>query len=194
MRFAYADPPYPGKARRYFRNEPDYAVEVDHHELIASLASSGYDGWALSTSRDALRELLPLCPERAIVCPWVKPIGASTRTFGLHNAWEPLIVVGGRQRQPGRRDWLCAQPARHGGTLAGRKPIAFVHFLWECLGAAPGDELVDLFPGTGIVSRGWEALSLAGADDASPKASGDTRKVVAASARDLAQAARDLDL
>lgn len=50
MRFAYADPPYPGLAARYYADQPTYAGEVDHAALVASLEASGYDGWALSTA------------------------------------------------------------------------------------------------------------------------------------------------
>jgi hypothetical protein len=161
-RFAYADPPYPGRAHRYYSDQPTFAGEVDHAALIASLAAANYTGWALSTAVDALRDLLPLCPREARVCAWVKPIAASPLTHGLHNTWEPLIVVGGRRLRPGKRDWLCAQPARFGGDLPGRKPIAFCAFLFDALGMLPGDELVDLFPGTGIVSKAWgEASSVA---------------------------------
>ena len=164
MRFAYADPPYPGRARRLYGCD-----EVDHARLIAFLLERFPDGWALSTAEDALRDLLPLCPPPPLthVCPWVKPIAPSSRTHGLHTCWEPLIVVGGRRRPPGRRDWLRAQPARFGGTLVGRKPLAFCAWLFDCLGAVAGDELVDLFPGTGIVGRAWAQVSPAAADDAS---------------------------
>jgi len=37
LRLAYADPPYPGKARLY-RDHPDYGGEVDHAALLARLA------------------------------------------------------------------------------------------------------------------------------------------------------------
>lgn len=154
---AYADPPYPGHSDLY-RDQPEYAGEVDYPELIESLEAL-FDGWALSTSEDSLRWILPLCPRTAHVYPWVKPIGVSSRTFGRHNAWEPLIVVPGRKLRPGFRDWLLAQPARHGGTLIGRKPIAFCIFLFRCLGLCRGDTLVDLYPGTGIVSRAWREVS-----------------------------------
>lgn len=173
MRMAYADPPYPGKAKRYYQHEESYAGEVDHAALIASLEYS-YDGWALSTSAEALREVLPLCPPRARVCPWVKPIGAAPATYGLHNTWEPLIVVPGRELQPGKRDWLLAQPARFGGTLPGRKPTTFIAWVFGLLGLLPGDEFVDLFPGTGVVGACWRELSQAAHGDVSLKASGDT--------------------
>lgn len=158
LRFAYADPPYPGRAKKYYGDQPSFAGEVDHRALIASLAA-GYDGWALSTAADALRAVLPLCPPEARVCAWVKPIGAAPATWGLHNCWEPLIVVQGRRRRPGLRDWLSAQPARGGGSLPGRKPISFIAFLFDALGMSPGDTLDDLFPGTGVVGRAWAEAS-----------------------------------
>ena len=160
LRFAYADPPYPGTARKYYRDQADYAGEVDHAALVASLLQGGYAGWALSTSPRALTALLPLCPAGARVCAWVKPQGASPLTYGIHNCWEPVLVVSGRHRRPGVRDWLSALPARGGGQLPGRKPIAFCAWLFQLLGMRPGDELVDLFPGTGIVSAAWRELSL----------------------------------
>ncbi len=179
MRVAYADPPYPGKAWMY-RAEPTYGGEVDHPALIARLVAEFPHGWALSTSARALRWLLPLCPPEVRVCPWVKPHAPAKATFGLHNCWEALLVVGGRQLPPGRADFLSALPARREGTLPGRKPIAFCAWLFGCLGLQPGDELVDLFPGTGIVSRAWGALSLGAGEtgrlstgDASPEYSRD---------------------
>lgn len=164
-RVAYADPPYPGRAWRFYRS-----AEVDHAELLREL--EGFDGWALSTSADALAEVLPLCPAGVRVCAWVKPIGAAPKTRGLHNCWEPLIVKPARALRPGRRDWLEAQPARGNGKLAGRKPLAFALWLFGVLGLQAGDELTELFPGTAIVSRVWASLTPAA--DTSPTAAGDT--------------------
>lgn len=159
-RFAYFDPPYPGLARKYYRNEPTYGGEVDHAALVQRAESVGLTGWALSTSEAALRDVLPLCPLGARVCPWVKPHGVPRATHGIHNAWEPLIIVRGRQRPPGKRNWLSALPARGGGTLPGRKPIAFAAFLFTMLGMLPGDDLIDVYPGTGIISRAWRAFTV----------------------------------
>lgn len=157
MKFGYADPPYPGLAAAYYKDQPTYAGEVDHSELIPSLVDR-YDGWALSTSAEALRLVLPMCPASVRVCAWVKPIGVSSKTHGLHSTWEALIVSPGRSLQPGKRDFLYAQPARGGGELIGRKPLKFCGFLFEALGMLPGDDLDDLFPGTGIVSRAWKEI------------------------------------
>lgn len=159
LAFAYADPPYPGLARRYYGREKTFAGEVDHRRLVRDLERGGYAGWALSTSSKALREVLPLCPPGARVCAWLKPIGVPAATAGLHSTWEPLIVVGGRQVRPGVCDWLRAMPARGWGSLQGRKPVAFCAWLFDCLGMQPGDVLEDLFPGTGMVGRAWREAS-----------------------------------
>lgn len=167
LRFAYADPPYPGTAKKYYGDQSDYAGEVDHASLVAGLVRGGYAGWALSTSARSLGDILPLCPKEVRVCAWVKPGGAPPATFGLHGLWEPLIVLQGRRLRPGRPDRLVAHAARGGGTLPGRKPVAFCGWLFECLGMLPGDELVDLYPGTGIVTSSWNEISRGSARDAS---------------------------
>jgi hypothetical protein len=175
---AYADPPYPGKSRLY-RDQPTYGGEVDHAELISRLEREYPDGWALSTGAYALRDVLPLVPPwpEHRVCPWVKPHNPNAKAHGLANTWEPLIVVRGRQEQPGKRDWLRAHAARFGGDLVGRKPLAFAAWLFDCLGLDPerGDELDDLFPGTGVIGGAWRSLvadaSPGSASDASPTTS-----------------------
>lgn len=158
LRVAYADPPYPGFARSLYG-----MPEVDHGALVSLL--QGFDGWALSTSAAALQNVLPLCPKGARVCAWVKPHGACPLTYGLHNCWEPVIVVPARHERPGRRDWLSALPARGGGKLPGRKPLAFCAWLFSLLGVRPGDDFSDLFPGSGIVSRAFDELCRSGAED-----------------------------
>ena len=50
VKFAYADPPYIGQAKRHYSHDPNCA-EVDHAELIAQLCSEFPDGWALSASK-----------------------------------------------------------------------------------------------------------------------------------------------
>ena len=139
-----------------YKGHPDYAGEVDHAALIASLRSS-YDGWALSTSADSLQDLLPLCPKGVHVAAWHKPLAAQATTRGMHNVWEPVIVWPARELRPGIADALRALPARGGGDLIGRKPLKFCGWLFGLLGALPGDDFVDLFPGSGVVGRAWSA-------------------------------------
>lgn len=170
LRLGYGDPPYPGTARKYYRDEPTFAGEVDHAALIAKLVT--YDGWALSTSAKALCQVLPLCPPGTRIAAWVKPHGVSAKTRGPHSVWEPVLYVPARWRQPGFPDALVAHPARHGGTLPGRKPRRFWAFLFQLLGAAPVDTFDDLFPGTGGGQRHWLAVAAGasppGQDDESP--------------------------
>lgn len=150
MRFAYADPPYPGNAHRY----PEKA-EVDHGQLIRDLVDQFGDGWALSTSSVSLRPILALCPVDVRVMAWVKPFAVFKPNVGVAYAWEPIIVRGGRRRGrdvPTVRDWVSANITLRKG-LVGAKPEPFAHWLMDVLNVQAGDELFDLFPGTGIVSR-----------------------------------------
>lgn len=164
MRFGYADPPYPGLARRYYD-----CAEVDHAELVDRLVREFPDGWALSTSAKALPMVLRLCPDDVRVCPWVN----GERRSLAHRprvAWEPLIVCGGRERviepQEPCPDVLVYSGRQHShpDALVGMKPAAFGEWLFRMLGAAPGDELVDLFRGSGAIERAWR-LFVAAADD-----------------------------
>ena len=163
LRLAYADPPYPGRAWRY-RGHPDYAGEVDHAALIRRLA--GYDGWALSTSAEALPGVLALCPPGVRVAAWHRGERPTASRWPLH-AWEPVIYAGGRQiigdrLQPRRVDSIvCGVAAVTSlpGRVIGAKPAAVCRWIFDLLGAAPGDTLDDLFPGSGAVTRAWAACT-----------------------------------
>jgi hypothetical protein len=167
MRFAYADPPYPGQARRYYKDHPDYGGEVDHAELIDSLQDQFPDGWALSTSASALQSVLALCPDGIRVCAWTKPMSAMfAYSVSVQYSWEPVLLMGGRDRRgrnPVVRDWLAISPdgytwrSKPESHVIGAKPRGFCYWVFDLLGALLGDELVDLFPGSGAVGRAWRA-------------------------------------
>jgi hypothetical protein len=161
-RFAYADPPYPGKAGYYAEAE-----EVDLFELIRQLEGEYPDGWALSTSAAALREVLPMCPASTRVCVWrrrTRP-GRSKRAL---SAWEPLLVVGGRELQAERPQEVLDVLDYRGrydafpGAMVGMKPPEFAVWMFSQLGAEPGDQLDDLFPGSGAISRAWDLYTSLG--------------------------------
>jgi hypothetical protein len=226
LRLAYADPPYPGLSKRYYGEHPDYAGEVDHAALIASLVE--FDGWALSTSAKSLPAVLALCPPGVRVAAWVRG-ERPTKAHGPLNAWEPVIFSGGRASSPtaaahdasrvtratrrGDHDdastraaatrsgeirdasfppaervaqGLCntrrATPAttlQVGGMgrrvdvliagstprltdprrVVGAKPAVFCRWVFDLLGAQPGDLFVDVFPGSGGVARAWEIFA-----------------------------------
>lgn len=163
LTFGYADPPYLDLSRKYYRHRASYAGEVDHEKLIADMTGmvreKVWAGWALSCSSKSLKQLLALCPDATDVCPWGKPIGVPPVTYGRHTTHEIVLVFGGRKRRPGVRTFLYAAPAKRGGDLPGRKPVAFAAWLFDLLGMQPGDQLVDLFPGSGVISRAWAERS-----------------------------------
>lgn len=160
LRLAYADPPYPGCAKRYYGKEATFKGEVDHEVLLAELIT--YDGWALSTSRKALRDILALCPPDAIPCPFIKTKGAPI-SRGPGNIHEYVIVVPGRYRQPGPPDaFVGGVPRQEGAYLMGRKSISFANWIFQLLGASPVDRLHDLYPGTGIIEKCWKEFCRAG--------------------------------
>ena len=154
---AYADPPYIGQARKHYRHDPRCA-EVDHRDLIACLTRD-YEAWALSCSSPSLQEILSYCPDTVRVGAWVKPFCSFRPGINPAYAWEPAVFYGGRPR--GRelltvRDWVSVcSPLQRG--LAGAKPDQFCFWLFEMLGLQAEDSLVDLYPGTGAVTRAWEA-------------------------------------
>lgn len=155
IKAAYADPPYPGQARKHYRNQP-LCAEVNHAALIATLCDQ-YDCWALSTSSTALQAVLALCPPDVRIGAWVKPFASFKPGVNPAYAWEPVIIWGGRswgRDVPTVRDWVAANITLRRG-LSGAKPAAFCQWLFRFMGLRPGDELHDLYPGTGIVSRQW---------------------------------------
>lgn len=165
-RFAYADPPYPGNAERLYGWHPDYAGEVDHGELVARLVDEFPDGWALSTGAVNLRAVLPLCPGDVRVGAWVKPMLGMKPSASVQYGWEPVIFRGGRPRELADgilRDWISVSPPQHKrvGGIIGMKPRAFCFWVFDMLGARPGDEFADLFPGSGVVGEAWHAFQSA---------------------------------
>jgi hypothetical protein len=160
LRLAYADPPYPGKSG-YYKDHRDYAGEVDHVALLARLGT--YDGWALSTSAEALPQVLGLCPVGVRVAAWHRGPRVNTEATWPLNAWEPVIYHGGRQLAGTLRTDSIVHGAAPLRTLPSRvigaKPPAVCRFIFELLGAGPGDLLDDLFPGSGAVTRAWQAYT-----------------------------------
>ena len=153
MKFAYADPPYIGQAKKRYSHDSRCA-EVDHTELIQHLVSDYPDSWALSLSSPSLKHIIALCPDDVRVMAWVKPFCAFKANVNPAYAWEPVIVHGGRKRtreQVTMRDWISEVITLRKG-LCGAKPKEFCYWIFDVLNVQQGDILDDLFPGTGIVS------------------------------------------
>ena len=169
MKFAYADPPYIGQARRHYSHD-ERCAEVDHAELLARLKP--YDGWALSLSSPSLEEIMHLC--RQVIGKDVVRVGGWFKPFAIYKpnvnpgyTWEPVIFVPGPRKrartEPTTRDWVEAEDVdcvRANITLkkglAGAKPEPFCRWLPDLLGMTPTDAFDDLYPGTGMVTRVWE--------------------------------------
>lgn len=164
MRFAYADPPYLGVARKRYPEHPEswvYDTVEGHSQLIDRLVSEYPDGWALSMASNNLRDLLPRCPTDVRVMAWCKPFTTFFPNVPVAYAWEPVVVRGGRKRpksEPTIRDYITASsPVVRGKGFIGRKPPEFSWWLFEVLGMQQADELEDIFPGSGGVGEAWVA-------------------------------------
>lgn len=163
MRFAYADPPYLGCCQRYAHYHPEGNCWNDldtHARLIVELVEAFPDGWALSASAPSLKQLLPLCPDDVRIAAWVKPFAAFKANVRNAYTWEPVILRGGRlsSKDGARvtRDHLTTEEPealRESITLkrglTGVKPARFNRWVLDMLGYVEGDEVVDLFPGSG---------------------------------------------
>lgn len=171
-RIAYADPPYPGQSKRHYGDHEDYAGEVDHALLARDL--TGYDGWILHTSAPALHHVqmcLADTGERPIdpdsfrgggtyrVCAWVKPFAAFKKNVPVAYAWEPVLIKACRKPIVDgaiiMRDFVSEGITMQRG-LTGAKPEAVCRWAFHVVGAEPDDHLIDIYPGSGAVTRAWE--------------------------------------
>jgi len=175
VRLAYADPPYLGCCALYGHFHPDGRCWDDvatHEALIRRLGVGFPDGWALSASTPSLRSLLPLCPPDVRIGSWVKSFCAFKRGVRPAYAWEPVIFRGGRNpanghkhppppkggKQTTPKDFVVAPITLKKG-LTGAKPEAVCNWVLSLLGFQPGDEVVDLFPGTGAMGHAVAAAA-----------------------------------
>jgi hypothetical protein len=158
VRLAYADPPYLGSCKLYgHRHEEPWGcwdwvtTQVD---LLQRLRT--FDGWAMSLSTPSLRFLLPESPRETRVASWVKPFAAYKANVRIAYTWEPVLFMPGRNSSkdgaPVGRDHL-SEPITLQKGLTGAKPERFCRWIADLLGYVDGDELVDLFPGTGVMTR-----------------------------------------
>lgn len=157
LRFAYADPPYIGCAQLY-PEHPESCCWNDpimHVDLMREM-DADYDGWALSCHEPSLRHLAaPASELGARIAVWVKPFAAYKRNVRIAYTWEPVIWKRAAERREGDpvgRDHLSCPITLQRG-LTGAKPEAFCRWLLVMLGWQVGDEVVDLFPGTGVMGR-----------------------------------------
>ena len=159
VKFAYADPPYLGCCGLYdHRHEPPWGCWDDpaEHRALMFHMNRHFDGWAMSLSAPSLRDLLPQALADVRVAAWVKPFAAYKANVRIAYTWEPVIFQPGRDSSkdgaPVGRDHL-AEPITLKKGLTGAKPERFCRWVADLLGYVEGDELVDIFPGTGVMGR-----------------------------------------
>ena len=158
LRLGVGDPPYPGKAHLY-RDHPDYGGEVDHASLLQELDT--FDGWVLATSAEALPRVVSLASryDGWRVAAWVRG-GRPGRRAGPVSSWEPVLYKPARavphRDQPDDSLVFTSRPRTSDpDRVIGAKPSAWWAWIFRLMGARSGDELVDLFPGSGGGMRAW---------------------------------------
>jgi hypothetical protein len=155
VRVIYADPPYLGRCRYYGHRHERWGCfdELDTHRALLDYLGT-FDGWACSCSSTSLADLLPLVPG-ARVGAWVKPWTPYRPGQRVNYAWEAVLFVSARADGIGGRDFVVEQATRRGHRrhgLIGAKPDRVCRWIADLLGYVDGDELVDLFPGSGSMS------------------------------------------
>lgn len=156
MKLAYADPPYLGCARLYPEHPESYLWDDPQtHAALLGRLEADYDGWAYSATSTTLATLLPLAPP-CRVAAWVKPFAAFKANVRIAYTWEPVLFKPARDSSkdgaPVGRDHLSQVITLKRG-LTGAKPEKFCRWVLDLMGHMAGDEVVDLFPGTGVMSR-----------------------------------------
>ena len=172
MKLAYADPPYLGCCKLYDHYHPDGRCwdYIETHKALADRLIGEYDGFALSLTSQSLPSIAPMFRDVARTAAWVKPFAAFKRNVRIAYTWEPVIFSPGRDSStdgaPVGRDHLAESITMRKG-LTGAKPRAFCDWVLDLLGWQPGDELDDLYPGTGVMgsvikARLWEIEEING--------------------------------
>jgi len=176
MKLCIADPPYLGRAVRWYgaggcgdgngRNQADNHPEAylwdnpeTHKNLVRELEKN-YDGWAIAMSVHSLSTYLDIVETDSRngirVCVWNKP-SAITSGNRITNHWEPVLIRVPRERRGWKsggqrmKDVLTCNPPRK--NFRGSKPQEWTMWVLDLLGYMPGDEVIDLFPGSGSVSK-----------------------------------------
>lgn len=164
-RLAFADPPYLGCCGLYGHEHNEGGAlpfdgrcwdDADTHDRLLSYLSDQFHGWALCLSSTSLQRIIRFAPVDTRIASWVKPFAAYKANVRIAYTWEPVLFVPGRDRSadgaPVGRDHL-AEPITLRKGLTGAKPARFCRWVLDLLGYTEGDEVVDLFPGTGIMGR-----------------------------------------
>ena len=174
MKLCIADPPYLGSAHRWYGiggrakgkgkgradEHPEAYVwdDPETHILLAERLLNEFDGFAIAGTSHSLSQYLSVIEtgrENGIrIMSWIKPASIPSGSR-ITQSWEPVIVKVPHSRKgrgKGRQmvDYLVAPAPRR--NFAGSKPIAWTHWVLDAMGYQPGDEVIDMFNGSGAVS------------------------------------------
>lgn len=166
MNLAYADPPYLGCCGLYDHYHPDGRCwdDLETHRLLIDRLAADYDGWALSGTSTGIIRMAALFPGDTRIAAWSKSFAAFKKNVRIAYTWEPVYFHPGRDSSkdgaPVGRDHLV-EPITMRKGFTGAKPRAFCDWVLDLVGWLPGDELDDLYPGTGVMgsvikARLWE--------------------------------------
>ena len=186
MKFAIADPPYYGKAKRWYGkggvgygygkgqadNHPDAELwdkPEAHLQLLRDLESQ-YEGFAIATSVYGLNVYLQQVDlgwsSGYRLAIWHKPISAPSGSR-IRNAYEPVIIKVPESRRGykshARMDDIATINIRRNGFI-GSKPKEWTWWVLDLMGANAADRIDDLFHGSGAVESAiqeWRELRMA---------------------------------
>lgn len=184
MKLAIADPPYPpfvgagglkARASRWYGNgqrsatdrPADVHPEADewdnplrHQRLLCDLFGQ-YHGFAIATSPDGIAAYGSL-PAAMRIMAWVKP-NAQPGAHRLRSQWEVVLLYPPEGRRSNRGVGMVSdvliEPAPRRGFI-GSKPPAWTRWVLEAMSYEDGDEVDDLFHGSGAVAAALAAPPL----------------------------------
>jgi len=176
MKLCIADPPYLGRAVRWYGeggcgigngdgqadNHPNAYLwdKPETHQNLVKELENNYDGWAIAMSVHSLSTYLSIIETDSRngirVCVWHKP-SAVTSGNRITNHWEPVLIRVPETRKGWKsgaarvKDIATFNPPKVG--FMGAKPVEWTHWILDLLGYEDGDEIVDLFHGSGAVTH-----------------------------------------
>ena len=181
-KFAIADPPYYGRARRWYGsggcgvghgigqadNHPEAHIWDEpeaHLEMLANLKAN-YDGFAIATSvmglNVYLREIDLKQGSGYRMAIWHKPISSPSGSR-IRNAYEPVLIYVPKDRRGykshARIDDIRSINIEPIGFI-GAKPKAWVWWVLDLMGVNKNEQVDDLFYGSGAVTKAVEEWRL----------------------------------
>ena len=87
------------------------------------------------------------------------PVGGRTLSAVIDGATDDALTGLPGVRRTDSLVYVARARPTDPGWVTGAKPAAFARWLFGLLGAQAGDQLVDLFPGSGGIARAWTAYT-----------------------------------